>query len=243
MKAIILAGGKGSRLYPFSAVLPKPLMPLGEMPVLEVLLRQLAHVGVDHAILAVNHMRHLIEAFFGDGSRFGLRIEYSGEDKPLGTAGPMGAVLDRMDDDFVLVNGDLLTTLDIGQMIAAHRAAAADATIGVFEREVKVEFGLIDVDADMRMVGYREKPSQRQLVSMGLYVLHKESVRPFVRANEYLDMPQLMVTMMQSGRSVLCHRQDCFWLDIGRPEDFAVAQKIFEDNQEKFLPTTNKRPS
>ena len=213
MKAIILAGGKGSRLYPFSATLPKPLMPLGEMPVLELLLRQLAAAGVDHAILAVNHMRHLIEAFFGDGSRFGLTIEYSVEDRPLGTAGPMGAVLDRLGGDFVLANGDLLTTLDVARMVAAHRAARADATIGVFEREVKVEFGLIDVDADMHMVGYREKPSQRQLVSMGLYVLDAAAVRPHVPPDQYLDMPQLMVTMMQAGRKVLCHRQDCIWLE------------------------------
>lgn len=242
MKAIILAGGKGSRLYPFSAALPKPLMPLGEMPVLELLLRQMVYAGVDHAVLAVNHMRHLIEAFFGDGRRFGLTIEYSGEDRPLGTAGPMGAVLDRLGEDFVLANGDLLTTLDMGRMIGAHRAAGVDATIGVFEREVKVEFGLIDVDADMHMVGYREKPSQRQLVSMGLYVLRAAAVRPFVRPNEPLDMPQLMVAMMRAGRTVLCHRQKCVWLDIGRPEDFAVAQQMFEQDSERFLPRLGSSP-
>lgn len=236
MKAIILAGGKGSRLHPFSATLPKPLMPLGEMPVLELLLRQFARAGIDHAILAVNHMRHLIEAFFGDGSRFGLRIEYSGEDRPLGTAGPMGAVLDRLGEEFVLANGDLLTTLDVARMVAAHRAAEADATIGVFEREVKVEFGLIDVDADMRMVGYREKPSQRQLVSMGIYVLRASAVRPFLRPNEPLDIPQLMMAMMRAGRQVLCHRQDCVWLDIGRPEDFAAAQRLFDQEPDRFLP-------
>lgn len=239
MKALILAGGKGSRLYPYSATLPKPLMPLGEMPVLELLLRQLVAAGISHAILAVNHMRHLIEAFFGDGSRFGLRIDYSFEDQPLGTAGPMGAVLDRLGEDFVLANGDLLTTLDVARMVAAHRAAAADATIGVFEREVKVEFGLIDVDADMHMIGYREKPSQQQLVSMGIYVLHAASVRPHVRPNEYLDMPQLMVAMMQAGRKVLCHRQDCIWLDIGRPDDFAAAQQMFAQEPERFLPRSN----
>lgn len=236
MKAIVMAGGKGSRLYPYSAVLPKPLMPLGDIPVLELLLRKLRHAGVTEAILAVNHMRQLIEAFFGDGERFGMPISYSLEDQPLGTAGPMGAVLDRLGDDFVLVNGDLLTTLDIGQMVAAHREGHADATIGVFEREVKVEFGLIDVDADMRMVGYREKPSHRQLVSMGLYVLRTAAVREFVRPNVYLDMPQLMITMMQAGCQVLCHRQDCLWLDIGRPDDFALAQQMFEQEPERFLP-------
>lgn len=236
MKAIVMAGGKGSRLYPYSAVLPKPLMPLGEIPVLELLLRKLRHAGVTEVILAVNHMRHLIEAFFGDGQRFNLRISYSPEDHPLGTAGPMGSVLDRLGEEFVLVNGDLLTTLDVRRMIVAHREAGADATIGVFEREVKVEFGLIDVDDDMRMTGYREKPSHRQLVSMGLYVLRTAVVQEFVRPNVYLDMPQLMVALMQAGHLVLCHRQDCIWLDIGRPDDFALAQQMFKQEPERFLP-------
>jgi len=173
-------------------------MPLGETPVLEVLLRKLRRSGIDQSILAVNHMRHLIEAFFGDGSRVGLPISYSYEDKPLGTAGPMGAVLDRLGEHFLLANGDLLTTLDFERMIAAHHASHADATIGVFEREVKINFGLIDVDVDMRMTGDREKPSHRHLVSMGIYVLRAAAVRDFVRTGEYLDMPQLMQAMMQA---------------------------------------------
>jgi NDP-sugar pyrophosphorylase family protein len=236
MKAIIMAGGKGSRLYPYSAVLPKPLMPLGETPVLEVLLRKLRREGIDGAILAVNHMRHLIEAYFGDGSRFGMPIEYSREEMPLGTAGPMGAVLDKLGDEFVLANGDLLTTLDVARMIAAHRETKADATIGVYEREVKVEFGLIDVDASMRMTGYREKPSQHHLVSMGIYVLRTAAVRAFVLPNRYLDMPNLVTQMMETGGSVMCHRQDCVWLDIGRPDDFSMAQQMIERTPEQFLP-------
>lgn len=240
MHAIIMAGGKGSRLYPYSAVLPKPLMPLGETPVLEVLLRKLHLAGITRATLAVNHMRHLIEAFFGDGSRFGLPISYSYEDKPLGTAGPMGAVLDRLGEHFLLANGDLLTTLDVGRMIEAHRQSHADATIGVFEREVKIDFGLIDVDADMCMTGYREKPSYRHLVSMGLYVLRASAVRDFVRPGHYLDMPDLMQAMMQSGRRVMCHRQDCVWLDIGRPDDFALAQQMLAEQPERFLGTEGK---
>lgn len=235
MHAIIMAGGKGSRLYPYSAVLPKPLMPLGETPVLEVLLRKLRRSGIDRTVLAVNHMRHLIEAFFGDGSRFGLPISYSYEDRPLGTAGPMGSVLDQLGEDFLLVNGDLLTTLDIGRMIAAHRARNADATIGVCEREVKIDFGLIDVGADMRMTGYREKPSYRHLVSMGIYLLRAAAVRDLVRPGEYLDMPDLMQAMMQAERRVICHQQDCVWLDIGRPDDFARAQQMIADQPEAFL--------
>jgi NDP-sugar pyrophosphorylase family protein len=234
MKAIVLAGGKGSRLYPYSATLPKPLMPLGNMPVLELLLRQLRHAGIEEVVLAVNYLRHLIEAFFGDGARFGIPIQYSVEHEPLGTAGPMAAALDRMGEHFMLLNGDLLTSLDFREMMDSHLASTADVTIGVFEREVTIDFGLIDVDSQMRMVDYREKPSHKQLISMGVYVIRTAAVRQFVKPDERLDMPQLLMTMMRAGRDLRCHRQDCVWLDIGRPDDFALAQEMFETEMHIF---------
>src|ERR1019366_4830440 len=147
--------------------------------------------------------------FFGDGSRFGMRIHYSVEDRPLGTAGPMGPVLDQLGDDFLLANGDLLTSLDVGAMIRAHCDKAADVTIGVYEREVKVDFELVEVDDEMRMTRYREKPSHRQFVSMGIYVIKAGPVRDFVRPGEYLDMPQLMQAAAAAGQKVVCYRQDC----------------------------------
>lgn len=235
MKAIVMAGGKGSRLYPYSALLPKPLMPLGDMPVLELLLHRLRNAGVGEVFLAVNHLRHLIEAFFGDGSRIGLRLHYSLEDKPLGTAGPMAAVLDQLGDEFVMTNGDLLTTLDVSAMIRFHRERRADATIGVYPREVKVEFGLVDVDADMRMTGYREKPSYHHLVSMGIYVLNAAKVRGCVQKDTYLDMPDLLQMLVRAGGDVRCFQDDCFWLDIGRPDDFARAQEIYDKDPQVFL--------
>jgi NDP-sugar pyrophosphorylase family protein len=222
MKAIVMAGGKGSRLHPYSATLPKPLMPLGDMPVLELLLHQLRRAGVDEVILAVNHLRHLIEAFFGDGSRFGIPIRYSLEDTPLGTAGPMGAVLDQLGEHFLLLNGDLLTSFDFEEMMRAHLAAKSDVMIGVFERELTVD--------------YREKPSSKQLVSMGIYAIRAAAVRGFVNPGQRLDMPQLVLAMTRAGRDVRCHRQDCVWLDIGRPEDFARAQKMIETGMDVFLP-------
>ena len=237
IKAIILAGGKGSRLYPFSATLPKPLMPLGDAPVLELLLRRLHDAGFTEVILAVNHLRHLIEAFFGDGMRFGVRITYSLEDQPLGTAGPIGSVLDNLGDDFLLANGDLLTTLDIGAMVQSHQARKADATIGVYEREMQSEFGVIEADSDMKMTCYREKPTFRQLVSMGIYVLNAAAIREHIRPGVYLDMPALVQAMAAAGKRVLCHRQDCFWLDIGRPDDFALAQQMYEENPALFFGT------
>ena len=235
MKAIILAGGKGSRLYPYTALLPKPLMPLGDMPVLELLLRRLRQGGVDEAFLAVNHLRHLIEAFVGDGSRMGLRLHYSQEDRPLGTAGSIAAVLDQLGDDFLVANGDLLTTLDIAALIGFHREKRAAATIGVFPREVMIDFGLLEVDADMRMTAYTEKPRREHLVSMGIYVLNAASVRRFVQPETYLDMPDLLRTMQQNGADVRCFRSDCFWLDIGRPDDFAQAQEIYQRDPQVFL--------
>lgn len=235
MKAIVMAGGKGTRLHPYSALFPKPLMPLGDMPIMELLLRRLRAAGVDEVVLAVNHLRHLIEAFFGDGSRFGIRISYSLEDRPLGTAGPMGAVLDRLGEDFILTNGDLLTTLDITAMIKAHRDRGADATIGAYAREMKSEFGILDVDDQMRMTGYREKPVYSQLISMGIYVLKASSVRPHMKPGEPMDMPDLVKAMVAAGQTVHCHQSDCFWLDIGRPADFALAQEMFEKDPSVFL--------
>jgi NDP-mannose synthase len=235
MKAIVMAGGKGSRLHPYSAVLPKPLMPLGNMPVLELLLHQLGRAGVDEAYLAVNHLRHLIEAFFGDGSRVGIKLHYSVEDKPLGTAGPIAAVLDRLGGEFIMTNGDLLTTMDIDAMIRFHREQQTDATVGVYPRELKIDFGLVEVDGDMRMTAYREKPSYSHLVSMGIYVLNAGPIRDLIEPDTYLDMPDLLQRLMTAGGNVRCFTSDCFWLDIGRPDDFARAQELYEKDPQVFL--------
>lgn len=236
MQAVIMAGGKGTRLQPFTASFPKPLMPLGDMPVLELLLRQLRNAGVEDVILAVNHLHHLIRAFCGDGSRFGLRIDYSLEDTPLGTAGPIGALLDRMGDNFIVTNGDLLTTFNIETLIRTHAERQSDATLCVYEREVKIDFGLIKVSEDMRLEGYLEKPTSKHLVSMGLYMLNRDAVAPYVSPNTRLDMPDLLLKLLHSGKQVHCHSQsDNFWLDIGRPDDYATAQKLFEEKRELFL--------
>ena len=235
MKAIIMAGGKGTRLKPFTASFPKPLVPIGDMPVLELLLRQLKQSGIDEVILAVNHLHHLIRAFCGDGSSFGLKIDYVLEDKPLGTAGPMAAVLNELSDDFIVTNGDLLTNFSIPEMVRRHEETKAAASIAVFDRTLKIDFGLIEVDENMRLTGYREKPSYSHLVSMGLYVLNRAAVAPHLKKGEYLDMPNLMMHLQENAQTVQCNKQDCVWLDIGRPEDYATAQDMFENNRDLFL--------
>ncbi|MGX9944834.1 sugar phosphate nucleotidyltransferase [Bradyrhizobium denitrificans] len=235
-KALIMAGGKGTRLMPFTASFPKPLVPLGDLPVLELLLRQLKRSGVEEVLLSVNHLHHLIRAFCGDGSSFGLKIDYVLEDEPLGTAGALAYALDKLSDDFIVANGDLLTSFDIARMVEEHRKQPAAASIAVFERSVKIDFGLVEVDASMRLTGYREKPTYSHLVSMGLYVINRSSVAPYLVPGKFLDMPQLMQTLIAAGKSVVCRSQDCLWLDIGRPEDYATAQELFEQKRELFLP-------
>jgi NDP-mannose synthase len=234
-QAVIMAGGKGTRLHPYSALFPKPLMPLGDMPILELLLRRLKKAGVTDVILAVNHLRHLIEAFFGDGSKLGLRIRYSDEEKPLGTAGALGNMLDELDETFIVSNGDLLTSMDLEAMARQHLDTDCDASIGVFERENKIDFGLIEFDAEKRLCAYREKPTNLYYVSMGIYMLRREAVRPCIVSGEYLDMPTLLLKMRAAKSDVRCYHDECVWLDIGRPDDFALAQSMFESNRALFL--------
>ncbi len=234
-QAVVMAGGKGTRLYPYSALLPKPLMPLGDMPILELLLRQMQQAGITDVLIAVNHLRHLIEAYFGDGRQFGLRIRYFNESKPLGTAGALGNMMDELDENFIVSNGDLLTSMNLGVMARQHCATEADASIGVFQRENKIDFGLIEFDAEMRLSAYREKPTSLYYVSMGLYVLRREAVRPHIKPDNYLDMPSLMLALRAADHDVRCFHDDGMWLDIGRPDDFALAQEIFETRRELFL--------
>lgn len=234
-QAVIMAGGKGARLLPYSALLPKPLMPLGDMPVLELLIRRMKKAGVIEITLAVNHLRHLIEAFFGDGSKYGVRISYKSEDQPLGTAGALGHMLEDLNDSFIVSNGDLLTTMDLVAMMKQHVETECDASIGVFERENKIDFGLIEFDSEKRLCAYREKPTNTYFVSMGIYILQREAVRPYIVPGEYLDMPSLLLKMRAGAADIRCFHDNCMWLDIGRPDDFALAQDMFEHHRDLFL--------
>jgi NDP-mannose synthase len=236
MKAIIMAGGRGTRLGPYAAILPKPLMPLGdEMPVLELLLRQLKTAGVVEVVLAVNHLHHLLRAYFGDGETLGIKIRYSLEDKPLGTAGPIAKIIENLDDDFVVANGDLLTTLDVAEMIREHVKCSADVTVASHRRQLKSDFGLLDVDDRMMLTAYREKPIYEHLVSMGLYVMRRSAVTDHLVPDAYLDIPDLLRKIIGSDGRVYCHAPECFWLDIGRPDDYARAQEVFAQQRSSFL--------
>ena len=221
MRAIILAGGKGTRLRPYTATLPKPLVPLGERPVLEIVLRRLAASGVRRVTLAVNHMAELLEAFFGDGSKFGLDIDYSLEVQPLGTIGPLRQIND-LPESFLVLNADVLTDLDVGRLWDFHQDHGGPATVASFQRESKIDFGVLQIDAHGRLTGFSEKPVLRHLVSMGIYVFRRSILR-FVPPGRHFGFDDLMHALLEAGEPVHPWLHRGTWLDIGRPEDYELA--------------------
>jgi NDP-sugar pyrophosphorylase family protein len=233
MKVVILAGGKGKRLYPYTVVLPKPLMPVGDFPILEVVLRQLKNSHLTDVTLAVGHLGNLIQTFFGDGSKWGMNIEYSYEEEPLGTVGPLAGLKD-LKKTFLVMNGDLLTTLDYLQLIDYHKKNKAIATVAAQKRSVDVDFGVIQKNEDERMVKYIEKPKLSYLVSMGIYVFEPR-VLPLIPRGRKFDFPDLMQLLLQQEQKVAIYNSSDFWLDIGRPDDYHQAVDEFEKNRKKFL--------
>jgi NDP-sugar pyrophosphorylase family protein len=234
VKALILAGGRGTRLQPYTTIIPKPLMPVGAQPILEILLRQLHAAGIRELVLAVGYLSPLLRAYFGDGRRWNLKIRYVEETEPLGTAGCIGLALPHLGKDFLMMNGDLLTTMDFGALLRHHRQARAAATIGIHQREVKIDFGVIAVDAGGLLKSYEEKPVLHYQVSMGVYVINRRSVESYVNPVRRLDAPELMQKLIAAKRRVSCFQQKCYWLDIGRPDDYRLANEIVESGQFKF---------
>jgi len=230
-QAIILAGGKGTRLRPFTATLPKPLVPLGEMPIIEVVLRQLESAGFEEAVLSVGHLAELVEAYCGDGSKWGLPIRYAREEKPLSTAGPLRIVTD-LQDDFLTINGDILTTLDFRELFDFHRRSGSLATVSVCERKILVDFGVIALDGDSTVSAYDEKPERTYTVSMGVNVFSRKVV-DHIRDGESLGIPDLVQRLIAAGEKVSAFRSPCDWLDIGCTPDYEQAQALFQSPERK----------
>ena len=234
MKAVVLAGGKGTRLAPYTKILPKPLMPIGDMPILEVMLKQMKRAGITDVTLTVGHLANLMRTFFMDGQQWGMNISYSYEEKPLGTAGPL-SLLQGLDSTFLVTNGDVLTTLDLRELVAFHKSHGGIATIAVHKRQVKIDLGVIQWDRDGRIGGYLEKPTYDYTVSMGIHVFEPE-VMKFIPFNLYLDFPELVLKMIAAGEKVVGYAFDGYWMDLGRPDDYALAADDFASMREKFLP-------
>ena len=234
MRAIILAGGKGTRLAPYTTVFPKPLMPVGDMPILEVVIRQLARHGFNDLTLAVGHLAELLMAYCGNGDKFNVSLDYSREEQPLGTAGPIALVPD-LTDSFLVMNGDLLTTLDYTEMVNYHSSRGALATVACYQRDVKIELGVIKMDSDNWVTDYIEKPTYHYAVSMGVYIFEPEILQ-YIPRGQRLDLPELVLKMIQVGQKVNIFNFDGYWLDIGRPGDYEEAVEQFSSHRSEFLP-------
>ncbi|MFZ4428871.1 MAG: sugar phosphate nucleotidyltransferase [Phycisphaerales bacterium] len=231
---VILAGGKGTRLAPYTTVLPKPLMPVGDMPILEIVLRQLRHYGFRRVVISVGHLAGLLTAFFGDGSKWGMNISYVTEDKPLGTMGPL-RLIQGLDSPFIVMNGDLLTDFDFGAFYDAHVAAGREATVAAIVRHVQISLGVLDFDAGKRLTGFREKPTTEYAASMGIYAFNP-SVLGLIPEHSFYGFDHLMLDMLRHDRPVHIHPFGGLWLDIGRPDDYDIANDTVIKHRDRFFP-------
>jgi NDP-sugar pyrophosphorylase family protein len=225
-EAVVLAGGKGTRLQPLTHVLPKPLLPIDQRPILDVVLSCLARDGCAKATIAVGHLGHMIELYCGSGDRWGLDLDYFREQTPLGTVGALAQIETLPAAPLIVINGDVLSDLAFGDLLASHGASGAELTIATCSRRVRDELGIIERNSHNRLTAYHEKPEHEYLVSMGIYVF-EPTVIDLIPSGEAMDFPALVAALLAADRAVHSHMHDGFWLHLGRPDDFALANAEF----------------
>ena len=232
-RAVILAGGKGTRLRPYTIVLPKPLMPIGEYPILELVIRQLVSHGFDHITIAVNHQAELIKAFFGDGSKWNVKIDYSLEDRPLGTMAPLKLIKD-LPSNFLVMNGDILTDLDYSAFYSKHLENETLFSISSHKRDSKIDYGVLETNSEGVLTGFIEKPISSYEVSMGIYLVNKDALS-FIPDNQPFGFDDLMLKLLSNSKTVMVNSFNGYWLDIGRPDDYMQAIEEFAEMKRKFI--------
>jgi NDP-sugar pyrophosphorylase family protein len=226
MHAFILAGGKGVRLRPYTTNIPKPLVPIGDQySILEIVMRQLAAQGFTRATLAIGHLGHVIRAYVGDGSQWNMQVDYHVEDSPLGTMGPVVRSLDTLPENFLVMNGDILTDLDFGDVLRTHMSSDASMTIATYAREVKIDFGVLEI-RDSRLTGFVEKPTVDYSVSMGVYAISREALRRYTPGLPF-GFDELVLDLLGRKDAPAVYPFGGYWLDIGRPDDYDRANNEF----------------
>ncbi len=227
MKAVILAGGLGSRLRPFTEIIPKPLLPIGEKSVLEIQIEQLKKYGFDEIFLATNYKSEYVENFFGDGSRYGIKLKISKEQKPLGTAGPLTLLKNELLEPFLVMNGDILTQLDFKAMYDFACSKSTWLTIAIKEYIMPFSFGNVFFDGDY-VTGIQEKPDIKHNILAGIYVM-KPEIFSIIPENQYYGMDMLIQKMLKMDHKISKYEVKEYWLDIGQISDYEKAQKIYKD--------------
>jgi NDP-mannose synthase len=238
MRAIILAGGKGSRLRPYTTVLPKPLMPVNGQPILEIILRQLRYYGFTHVTVALGHLAHLVQAVLGNGDAHDLTIDYSVEDVPLGTSGPL-ALIPNLSGTFLVMNGDVLTNINFLELVEFHKEQRSAVTIASHRRKVEIDYGVLRRN-DYHLVGYDEKPRIHYEVSMGIYVFNSAVLR-FIKPGEHMDIPDLIRMVVSDGEKVTCFPFDDIWFDLGRIDDFHMVDQQIDELKQR-IPFFHPKP-
>jgi NDP-sugar pyrophosphorylase family protein len=233
MRAIILAGGKGVRLRPYTTLIPKPLVPLGgKVSILEVILLQLRGAGISHVTIAVNHLSHLIMAYFGDGSRWGLKIDYSIEESELSTIGPL-TLIEDLPENFIVMNGDILCDLDYGKFFRDHLSAKSQVSVSSFTRNVTIDFGVLKYDERNLLTAFVEKPAYEFQVSMGIYCINHKVIEGLEKGAKY-GFDNLMLDCLKFGAPARIVPFGGYWLDIGRPDDYEYADSHFSELVDKL---------
>ena len=232
-QAIILAGGQGSRLQPYTTIVPKPLLPVGNYPILEILIRQLKRFSFTRIVISVGHLSGLIEAYFGSGVKWGVDICYVQEDSPLGTAGAIKLVK-HVEENFIVMNGDILTDIDMLGLLRSHICQKVISTIVIKHRNIKSDFGEIEINEQNELISYTEKPEHQSFASIGMNVFNARA-RSFIKMNENIGIPDLVARFKAAGERMFCYQTHGIWLDLGRLNDLQEAQGVFLANKEKFL--------
>lgn len=234
MRAIILAGGEGTRLRPYTYSLPKPLMPIGgEIPILGIILKQLKKNSFTRVTITVNYMAKIVQAFFGDGKDWGLKIDYSLENKPLGTVGPLALVKD-LPEIFLVMNGDLLTDLNFKDFYEWHEEHDNDISVATFKRMTQHDSGVLQYDNELNIYDFKEKPIEFHHVSMGIYILNKSVIDPLPK-NEKIGFDQLILDAINNKLKIKAYPHNSYWLDIGCSNDYEKANDYFIKNRGQFI--------
>ena len=227
LTAVILAGGQGTRLRPYTSVLPKPLVPVNGKPILEIIINQLKKNKFKNIIICLNEKNNLIKVYFGDGSKFGVKISYVYEKKPLSTMGPL-KLLKKIPKNFLVMNGDILTSLNFLDFFKSHLTSQRIFSVAVKSIFYKVDYGILEFK-EKKLKEFLEKPSFNYHVSMGVYVASKKLTK-FIPKNKFYGFDNLMKSMIKNKIDINIFKSKKSWLDIGRPEDYIKANKMYKLN-------------